>query len=633
MKCDEARDLLANTLGLAQRLALRLHLLRCPACRAEAAQLRTLHAALGDLPRFGPPPELLPTLLAQAQAVAQNVKTRKEIRPMKRLAFVAVFLIVIGLLAGGLLTRHAPPDGRSLLIGVAEAMEQAKTIYVRGHANVSGRYPWGRADEGYYEKWYSPEGFRWEVYSKEGEHQYSLTGNVEKGSTWMYFPDRNLVYVFEVGREALAAYVGYCTNRFLDAQIWFVSDLERDHDVTDWTEIIDGRKAMVVEVDLGTGAGGLHRGTVDYVLDAASGRLISVMQYGPDNYASPLMAAIDALEYDADIPTSVFRFDLPSSVEVREGTYRVQESGEIVFAGGETYAAGGMSSGDTSGLDAEVAWLHQRAGEVMSRAIMGAQPWEDLEQVYLDILDMNPDDFDARSRLGRLYTCWGLHDEALSLLDPDGPGWDRLHYAFCLDALGWREESLAVYEDLLDHYREDLGGLGEWAGLGLNQPTWPSQLTIEPEPGEVRLLATPGWGVSASDTAPHGRPEFAIDNDLFTRWATGGADGSGEGFGQRVGQWFQLEFHTPEVVTGIVFDHQGVGSLWVSDWPRGLDAMVTYDGVNWYRVEVTQPGPLGPATISFDQPQSLLGVSLTLTAPHKWEWWGIHEIFVFGPAR
>ena len=37
----------------------------------------------------------------------------------------------------------------------------------------------------------------------------------------------------------------------------------------------------------------------------------------------------------------------------------------------ETYAAGGMSSGDTSGLDAEVAWLHQRAGEVMSRAIMG----------------------------------------------------------------------------------------------------------------------------------------------------------------------------------------------------------------------------------------------------------------------
>ncbi len=334
MKCDEARDLLANTLGLAQHLALRLHLLRCPDCRAEAAQLRTLHAALGHLPRFGPPPELLSTLLAQAQAVAQNVKTRKEIKPMKRLVFVAVLLIVIGLLAGGLLTRHAPPDGRSLLIGVAEAMEQAKTIYVRGRPNVSniGDPPWGRLGEGYYENWYSPEGSRHDLHDAEGNLLYSSIMNVASGVAcfWQapshWFPS-GVATTYSVGTEDLRLSVRSARETYLNGELRIARLIDEGRAFTTREGVWNGTEVTVVEVDHGITSSGLPRGTGEFYLDPRTGHLLGLRQYGPETHGKPLTADMQIAEYGIDIPASTFDLDAPAGTVMLEDDFEIRERG------------------------------------------------------------------------------------------------------------------------------------------------------------------------------------------------------------------------------------------------------------------------------------------------------------------
>ena len=93
MRCDEVRDNLCER----PRFAVRLHLVRCSSCRREARQIGRLEAALTDLPRSRPAPDLLARVLAIADGAA--VTRPKERTNMRRLAYVVAVMVAAGALA------------------------------------------------------------------------------------------------------------------------------------------------------------------------------------------------------------------------------------------------------------------------------------------------------------------------------------------------------------------------------------------------------------------------------------------------------------------------------------------------------------------------------------------------------
>ena len=350
MNCDRARRTFYDNPSAVERSLLRLHLLRCPACRAEAHQIRALDAALGDLPRFAPSAELLPTVLAQAQAARQSANTQtvgraclrmpagNERKTMKKLAYALAFLIVIGLLAGGLLIKPDRPDGRSLLISAAQAMEEANTIYVRGRPNIGGTNagvpapPWGFLGEGHYEHWYSPEGSRHDIYDADGNLDYSSVMDVASGIAWIWslpsqwFPD-GLVTTYPIGTEALADIVEHARQRYLDGELCFADDIERANQVTTYKAERNGRQVTVVEVDQGMDPSGLPVGTVEFYIDPATGHLLGLRQYGPDSHGKPLTADMEIVEYGIEFPSDIFDFNPPPGVVMLEDDFEIREGG------------------------------------------------------------------------------------------------------------------------------------------------------------------------------------------------------------------------------------------------------------------------------------------------------------------
>lgn len=258
---------------------------------------------------------------------------------MKRLVFVAVFLIIAGLVAGGVLIKPDRPDGRSLLISAAQAMEEAKTIYVRGRYNCmdAGDGPWGHISEGHYEHWYSPEGSRLESYGTNGQLEDAFVTNVREGIAWMYFPPAEwcpdgLVMTYRVGPELLAAEVERSRESYLDGSLGPMQEAESCK--LTYKARPDGRTIVVVESDLGVESGsGLPRGTVEYEIDGLTGRLLGLRQYGPESYGKPLTAEMELVEYGLKFPPSIFDFEPPVGAEVQEGSFDLKTDGGLRYHG------------------------------------------------------------------------------------------------------------------------------------------------------------------------------------------------------------------------------------------------------------------------------------------------------------
>lgn len=643
MKCDRARQAICDRPGGVERILLRLHLLRCPACRAEAAQLRAVEDAVTALPRFTPSPELLPTVLAQAQAVAQNVKTRKETKPMKKLVYASAFLIVIGLVAGGLLMPTGRQSGESLLVAAAHAMAQADGLHVRGESSLADEYhPWLLA-EGSFERWYSSEGFRFDFYDAERNFIRSVGGVTATGQAWQFYPGwsgwcmaqiarqsdgasgggmggaerpgtepAGTIFRYDVGPDRVADFVKLSRERFANGDLRLASIEERRHEWHERAGEWQGRPVTVIEEDLGPDlVSGDPRGRVEYYLDPATDRFIGLHQFGPESDGHPLQASVDLVEYDIEIPASTFIPDDPGDAEVLEGEYYVRPSGDILFR---------------PGTDSRVASLSGAAYEDLHYAGMGALPWEEAEASYLAVLEEDPEDYTAREYLGRMYTRWGLFEDALAVLPETDSGWSGLNRAFCYDALGERDKALEVYEQLKDYGHDSIA---QWARLGLKRPTWPQDLDMTPEPDEFVLNPRPSWRASAFNSSHPFTPDAAIDGDRAQRWGSGG-DPSNDG--QAPGNWFELDFGERTRVSRIVLDHCGVYSI-VNDWPRGIRASYTSDGKTWHEVAVSPAGPMQPATARFDPPETVRTIRFETTKYHTPEWWSIHEVYVFGPVH
>jgi len=617
MKCDRARSMLHDTRGLLVGALLGLHLARCPACRAEAAQVSALDSAVTALPRLTPSPGLLPKLLDHAQADVSPGANEKGRRTMRRLGYASAFLVILAAVAAGLLIVPARPSGASLLVQAAYAMGASDTFHVRGDRNLADEYSGWNPEPGRYEFWYSPEGFRQDWYDKDGNLVRSLGGTVAAGKAWQYFPGgssgKGTLFVYDVGSEPLTAYVQVNRDRFSNGQLRLAEIAERGHKWAESTGEWEGRTVTVVEEQLGPAlVSGEPRGTMEYYLDRESAALLGMAQYGSSEEGRPLKATVDLIEYDVEVPMEVFEPAAPTGAEAETGQFAIRPTGDIAFyPGAETY----------------VSSLLGAALEHRHNATMGIASWEEAERSYLHVLEEDPNNFEARLHLGRMYTRWGLFDEALEVLPPGDSYWSDLNRAFCLDALGRRQDAVAIYERLKGVGHDSVA---EWAKLGLERPTWPHDLDIKPVSGEFLLKPRPEWRAWASGSSAETTPQAAIDGDRMVRWSNGGAP---DDSGQAPGQWFQLDFGSPVSVSRVVLDHYGVKSFYTNDWPRGVKASYTSDGANWLSADVSQAGPMQPATVCLNPPAMVRSIRFELTQSHSPEWWSMHEIYVFAPAR
>jgi len=640
MKCDRHDQLHLTDVGGLRRVARWIHLLFCPSCRAEAAEVRALANVIHEIPRFDPPDHLLAAVLSLPHGAGPLPAARKERLGMRRLAYGLTFVLLVSVAIGLALS----PEGRSggsVLISAAAAMAESGTLHVRGESNLADQYdPWF-ADPGSYERWYSPEGFRFDYYDAEGHLKRSIGGDTQSGQAWQFYPGwmgfhmarmaqagdaascgvgggseapdstpAGALFTYDVGPERLRAFVALSRNRFSQGNLRLDEIAARGHDWREFQEEWRGETVTVIEESLGVDlVTGDPRGSVEYYLDPDTGRFLGLRQFGPDADGNPLEASVDFLEYDVDVPGEVFEFAAPVGAEVLPGEYYVRPSGDILFR---------------PGPDSRLASVASTAYENLHYAGMGALPWEEAEASYLTVLEEDPDNYMAREYLGRMYTRWGMYEDALMLLPEVDCGWSALNRAFCYDALGQRDQAVELYEKLKDYGHDSIA---QWARLGLERPTWPKDLDVSPEPGEFVLKPRPSWTASAFNSSYPFTPQTAIDGDRSRRWGSGG-DPSNDG--QAPGNWFQLDFGEPTRVSRILLDHYGVYAI-VNDWPRGIRGEYTVDGTTWQEISISQAGPMRPATVRFDPAQTIRATRFETTEYHMPEWWSIHEIYVYAP--
>jgi hypothetical protein len=127
------------------------------------------------------------------------------------------------------------------------------------------------------------------------------------------------------------------------------------------------------------------------------------------------------------------------------------------------------------------------------------------------------------------------------------------------------------------------------------------------------------WAVTASLSHPVNPPSYAVDGLQPTRWSTGAP--------QAVGQYYQIDFGGFVMVSQVVIEHTFANDG-KDDYARGLDVLVSYDGVDFSRK--LQSGSYtadpGVATIAF-APHAARQLRLQSNSVAG-SWWTMHELHV-----
>jgi tetratricopeptide (TPR) repeat protein len=422
--------------------------------------------------------------------------------------------------------------------------------------------------------------------------------------------DDGQLYTYAARPEELAAYIRVQRERFTNGDVRIAEIKERGHDWIMSPDEWRGQTVIALVEKLPPAlVNGRPRGTMECYLDPGTRRLVGMAQRGPAPEGGRVESSVDVIEYGSAIPLDVFEAHWRGEAKISEGTYQVRPSGDIAFRPGESAA------------------MHSRLGgaaERLHNAHVGAVPWDEVEQNYLRVHQEDPDNYEARMYLGRMYTRWGRFEEALALLPSDDGYWGDLNRAFCLDALGRRQEAVAIYDRLIKGELGPDNSVGAWALRGLERPTWPQDLDVSPEPGEARLKPGAKWTASSSSATAETKAAAAIDGNPVTSWSSGAS--------QRVGQWLQIDFGSPVAVSRVLMDSWGPKTF-VNNWPRGLRTSYSVDGRTWVSIAVAQAGPATGATLRLDPSVPVQAIRFEITKPVSPEWWGINELCVFGPAR
>ena len=272
-----------------------------------------------SLPPFSP--QVKARAVAGMAAVASRAD-RKEMQPMRRLAYAATFLLVIGLAAAGVFTRSRPPDGKALLVSAAQAMEAARSVRLVGHGCVGDKAsPSGMKmiPEEYDLLWsFSASERRMERRiewrkggpSSDGRPRHVTYGmDLDKNKWWYYNSRTGICYTADITAVASQAAVvmrsaGKRQEKKLPAAP--VSDLDwlADRHESVRIETRDGREIAVITC---TGTNTLTPAPLAerhvFEVDMATNHLLGRKRYvRAEGSEEQLIETLDLVEYDVPVP-------------------------------------------------------------------------------------------------------------------------------------------------------------------------------------------------------------------------------------------------------------------------------------------------------------------------------------------
>ena len=278
---------------------------------------------------------------------------------MRRLAYVMAFLLVIGLAAAGVFTRSRPPDARALLIGAAEAMEEATSVHMLVHGTempYAESPVWMRMSPGYTELWVGPraEAFTW--VSSDGTVHATMGDNLDTGEVWSYSARMGgNMYVADMrplgakAEQIVRKSLVESLAMFVDGQLGLGRDLHlKNMTESVTTEVRNGREVNLVTYEGDTNVrytgeteaqGRPVRVRYVYELEAASGRLLSYQRYASvPGVEEQLVGGSEIIEYGVPIPADL----RPDLGPVVPATLRIEETPTtlkmIMSANGEDIA-------------------------------------------------------------------------------------------------------------------------------------------------------------------------------------------------------------------------------------------------------------------------------------------------------
>ncbi len=275
-------------------------------------------------------------LQAKARAVERMAAvagraSRKETRPMRRLAYVVALLLVAGLAAAGVFTRSRPPDGKALLVSAAQAMEAARSVHLVGHGCVGDKTsPSGmKMMPEQYEMWWSvsADERRVEIMMRRGDGPLGGWGmDLDRNKWWFYPRTTGVYYVADITAVASEAAVRVRSQvekaKKMPAGIR-IGDLDflADKHESVRRETRDGREIAVITYTGTNTLGPLPLAERHvFEVDMATNHLLGKKRYvRAEGSEEQLLETVDRVEYDVAFP------GVSEGAKVVTATAKVQE--------------------------------------------------------------------------------------------------------------------------------------------------------------------------------------------------------------------------------------------------------------------------------------------------------------------
>ncbi len=314
-QCENLKAYLDGELSLLERLRMRVHLRRCPGCRVDALEFRRLAAEIKQPVDKTVPSSLRDRVMADANAAASaraeapasaaSRSRAKGVFTVKRALFASAFVIGLVAIGVGLL-----PRGRenTALADVARAMSKVKSVhYVGWEVGPTGN----RIKE---EGWIKGSSKA----RRRREHGDCVQDFADDGKT--------VVRISNYGESACATISrsrgseGWPTGLSMDlfrgqSQLRGCQNLFRPYTMTSrQTTLPNGRSAVVYELNWSDD----KRRLVVLTVDAHSDLIVGMEGFKGLESGREKTEAIERIEYNVEIPDSVFRPAIPKGARVTD---------------------------------------------------------------------------------------------------------------------------------------------------------------------------------------------------------------------------------------------------------------------------------------------------------------------------
>ena len=338
MRCREASERLQYGERGIGSLVLRAHVAVCGRCRAEARSLSALRQAVREAGRFEPPTDLLPAILAVPHEAAPAQTTTKENRNVRRIIYATLAMLVVAIGAAVWIPgRGGRPGAESILLGVAHAMEQAKSLHIVFRGTESGvNTPSGlRVMPGVVDFWLSSRAIYGRGVTPNGTVVFSSGADADTREMWVYSGDDKIRLVADLTpiADRAAEIISEASKLFRADQIMKTAGkVYPDAKMSVATETRGGRKVAVVTVTGTLKTSPLRvSGRSVFVVDADSDRLLTMRQYAKTKGThEQLVQVIERVDYDAALPPESRTVSLPAGTKTVQATAGIEETAKTI---------------------------------------------------------------------------------------------------------------------------------------------------------------------------------------------------------------------------------------------------------------------------------------------------------------